>query len=461
MSEKKLPAIYLNAAPGAVIHSAEFTSEGARQFTMLTLEKGNDASQVKTWMQSAPLSQRLISETSTGGQTLLVFQGAQSPQQILGGLAQHGQQLAAPPEKPKPFNPWAWRGYTSILGQSLQIASSMKSQGNIGDRVAVFGFASLNLTANIINVLFGAQEKNDPHQQRYLQRQISADLAQYTGGAAPDPENVKPTHLAEKPKTSGEQLHDLLTKYSVTFGEIGLRTIGSMSLVFPVTQLGKAFKTFRQEGLSEAFKVAKNPNKATLMYGILMLTGKFTSFTAKEPDPYNPKPQSALDVFREKYAFKLSSVIEGSGAVWSANDRFRNQKIKNKAGNLVPDAYGGWGNVIFVGGYGVRLFAPYGTRNVNMPTLYAYVSDSLAKVPQDKLPTLLAETASKLQQHFNDPKLTAATIYGEIANDLQRHHHISVAPHISTEPPKASRVQQVTHMDRVAPSMEPGTALAQ
>jgi hypothetical protein len=346
---------------------------------------------------------------------------------VLGALAQEGEQLAPPAPVKKPFNPWAWRGYTSILGQSLQIASSMKGNGTAADRMAIFGFAALNLTANFINILFGAQKKTDPHQLRLLKQQANEQLSVYTDAQnLPSPDFIVATDNGKAATDRG--VNASLQKHSVSFGEIGLRTLGSISLSFPVTRWKSAFTVLRETGsISKAFNTMRNPNPITFGAGLVMILGKLTSMAATEPDPYNPAPPTMLDQFRQKIAFRLSSVIEGGASVWMAYDRFYKQKIK-LGGKEMPDYFGAAGNAVFFGGYGIRLAAPYGSRVVNMPELYAHIGQGLSKLSAEDLPDATVRMASQLHQHFNKAELPVSEIYTALVNELHTKHHRSVEP---------------------------------
>ena len=331
---------------------------------------------------------------------------------------------------------------TSIIGQGLQIFSSRKTIGvTASERSAILLFAVPNLIANGINMAFGGQEKNDPHQLRQLKNEVNAKLAPYVeANALPDSNDTALSHRPAKHETLGQSSSRLLKKYSVSFGEIGLRTIASVNLAFPMLHWKQAAQSFiAADTLGTRFKnlytTAKCDNKETFLVGLTMLTGKFVSFLSKEPDPYNPKPASALDSFREKVTFRLSSVIEGGAATYMAYDRFKNKKIEI-GGKKMPDYYGGVGNIVFVGGYGVRLFAPYGTREVNMPELYAHIGDALAKVPDAQRPALLVQTASDLYEHFKflpenkNHTYSLSSIYAALEKELVQYHGAvkSVAP---------------------------------
>ena len=441
---------------------------GADHLSFVRVRPNADVDSVIRLLTGEAAQQTILSRTTKENGALIVTKGTLAADALRAALAVCGETLVLPPPEPKKFNPWAWRGILSVVGQSGQLLSGYftikhrrlvskspeELSASTADAAAIVGFATLNLMANFINILFGAQKKNDPHQLRFLKdsfnKKITGEVRE--GEALPSVDR----HISESRADYKQPnaLQNFLRKYSVSFGEIGLRTIGSFSLAFPVTQYGKALKALRTQGAVAAFKAAKNNNPATYVYGLLMLTGKLVSFVSKEPDPYNPKPPSSLDVFREKYTFKLSSWIEGIGAAWSAQDRLLKQKI-HIGGKAMPDIFGGGGNVVFVGGYVIRLGAPYGSLEVDMPELYAHISDGLAKLPPDKIQARLAETSEWLADHFKEKKIEVSKIYEGIAHELTKHHRIRLAaPEVANQPSSSAApmvsppAAQVTHADR-------------
>jgi hypothetical protein len=456
---------YINQRPDSPLHSVEFATVEGIHYCFFRLAPHGNRAEVEALLQHAGIHQTIVTETKADGEPLLVTQGHATPEQILQALNTQGNSFAAAAAEAKKFNPWAWRGITSVIGQSLQIASSFTGVGAKADRSAIFGFASLNLIANFINIKFGGQKKDDKRQLRLLKEQFNQQLAPYVapGTALPDPDDnrLKAYAASEPGQTFGQQTSGFVQKYSVSAGEIGLRTVGSLSLAFPLNQMKNAVSAMKESGtlgerLGNAVSVARNSNVKTFRVGLAMLTGKFISFLAKEPDPYNPKLPSLIDHLREKVMFRLSSVVEGGAASYMAYDRFKNQKIK-LGGKEYTDHFGGWGNMVFVGGYGVRYTAPYGTLEVNMPELYSHITDGLAKLPPEHIAPVMAKTAFDLSQHFKDKKLDIATAYSEMAGMLKKHHGITLpsAPAMAAPAIAASAPAIVTPAP--APTPQPST----
>lgn len=419
---------YNNLRADSPIRSVELSSPKLGYNTaFFHLADDANAENVKAWL-SEQAGQTVISQATIEGHTLLITRGNHSQDMLLATLKERGDNFQEPKVEKK-FNPWKWRGITSIVGQSLQLFSSWKgSKPGSADRAAIGLFASTNLVANITNITFGSQKKEDPHQLRALKERFNETLVQHLPEGqtlfSPD-ENRAALRPVEKNSDSlGKKVHSVARKYSVSGGEIGLRFFGASSLSFPITKWKKGFETFSKSGAKDAFKEIRNDNPITFKVGLITVLGKIISFCSKEPDPYNPKAPSTLDKIREKVTFPLSSVVEGLGAAWMAYDRFKNQTItfgKKK----YPDFFGGVGNLVFITGYVIRFFAPYGSREVNMKELNAHITDSLAKVPQEKLPALLAQTAADLKWHFKE-KISLPEIYNQLASDLKYHHHIDL-----------------------------------
>jgi hypothetical protein len=396
-----------------------------------------DGTQFVEMAQNAGTQPQLLSSLDNeDGSHLIMLRVNEKTQALVDKLNSYGSSLAEPAPEKEGFNPWKWRGITSIVGQSLQIASSLTSGGSASDRNAIFGFATLNLAANICNMTFGGQHNPDTHQLTALKEQFNQAIAPFVENPNELPKvdsNPLASRITEmKEPTFGEQLYETARHYSVSAGEVGLRTLGAISLAFPVTQWGAAANHLRAGDIGGAFQAARNTNDVTFQAGLATIAGKFISMSAKEPDPYNPNPPSALDVFREKIAFKLSSVVEGGAASYMMLDRAnvvgKTTHTPNVFGqSLDRDYFGAIGNAVFIGGYGIRFTAPYGSLDVDMPQLYAHISDCLSHVPLEALPTALLASSASIKQHFADSPLSFTEIYSGIAEDLRKHYGIDVA----------------------------------
>ncbi len=422
----ELQPVYLNQRADSLIRAVEFSRVGNEHYCFFRLDPAADRAPLIQWLQQS--GQQVVSQQQHGGDTMLVTHGATDAAAMLQFLNGRGEQLAAPLPV-KRLDAWKWRGILSVVGQSLQLGSSFSSVEKGSDSRATLSFAGLNLIANVMNYVFGAQEKKDPHQLQMLKEKFNAQVTPVVGQQALL--RTDESRISGRPKDAtrtslGAKTYDFLQRYSVTGGEIGLRVVGSAALAFQHPVL--AVRELKAGGSpGAAFKKLCNSNPATFRVGLVMLLGKFVSLLSKEPDPYNPQPTSMLRSIREKYTFKASSIIEAGAAAYMGADKYKNNKIK-LPGIEEPqrDILNAAGNAVFVAGYGIRLGAPYGTLEVDMPELYAHISDTLAKAPREKLPELLASTAAELEKHFGDDKHRYGTIYGKLAQDLQRYHNITL-----------------------------------
>lgn len=427
-------SIYHNLRSDSPITSIEFPVEFKNDYIFFHVKNTADKETVRSQLAVIDPTRQIISETPMGDHKLWVVRINidKTQSEILEALKKNGDHFVEPEVK-KSFNPWKWRGITSIVGQGLQLFSGfLSTKKGSSDRPAILLFASTNLLANITNITFGSQKKNDPHQLRILKEEFNKKIAAYMpqGEAllTPDDQRSVLRPEAKEHESFGQKAHAVAKKYSVSGGEIGLRFFGASSLSFPITKWKKGLEKLQStRSLGAAFKEVRNTNPVTYKVGLITVLGKIISFVSKEPDPFNPAPPSWLDKIREKATFPLSSIVEGYGAAWMAHDRFFKQKIPFN-GKKYPDFFGGIGNIVFIAGYVIRFFAPYGSLEVNMRELNAHITDSLAKMPRDKLPQLLAETSVSLSQHFKAKKLNVSDIYNDLAQDLKQYHHIDVAP---------------------------------
>ncbi len=376
--------------------------------------------------------------TAANGGNIFVVKSADDLSKLVAGLNENGANLVQhEPEKPA-FNPWKWRAITSLVGQSLQISSSVCAKNSSPDVAAMAGFGALNLVANACNWTFGSQHNSDAHQLAFLKQQFTQAIAPLVEDASKLPQlESDPTksRLTEYPKKSlGAELFDTAKHYSVSVGEVGLRTIGATCLAYPINKWGEMAGHLVRGDVMGAHNIGRNTNQVTYNAGLATLVGKGLSMIAKEEDPFNPKDKNFIDTFREKIAFRASSIIEGGASAYMLADRLNmvDEQAPKKAISVLGvetdyDWLGASGNLVFIGGYGIRLTAPYGTLDVDMKHLYAHISDCLNEVPKEILPQTLMASATSLKNHFADSKITFTEIYSGIADDLLHHHGVDVA----------------------------------
>lgn len=422
--------LYNNQKPDAAILSVEISQRDECSIGVFYLRSEQQLAPVRQWMEEQGMS--IVAQTQSDGHPVLMARASKDPEEVLGTLATHGDQFVKPEPKSKAFDPWVWRGITSIVGQSLTLTSGFKRKSALEDRAALVGFAGFNLMANAANIIFGSQKKEDPHQLRVLEESFNEKYKdQLLEGRVPPAPQERHQDLykdIDQAETFGQKVYAFGKKYSVSGGEIGLRLVGATSLVFPFTPKSRwknAAGKLRDGSVGEAFDSIKNSNPVTYKSGLVTLLGKAISLSSKEPDPYNPKSGGLISTIREKVTFPLSSVVEGVGAFWMARDSW-NTKIKMFGKEHPHDYFGTVGNTVFICGYLIRLAAPYGSLEVNMKELNAHLTDMADKMPREKLPQVLAEMSVDLKKHFKDKLPDTSEIYTQLAEEMKLHHHVDI-----------------------------------
>lgn len=456
-------AFYENINPNSGLAGAEFFPRAEGNFAFFYARNPVEKERLKS--QLTGLEQTVLDETRVNGQSVLITEGNKSQMELINALESQSDRLRVPSPEQK-FHPWKWRGHFSDVGQGLNLYSSIRSGKGLDAPKLMF--AGLNLTANWVNKKYGAQRDEDRHQLHYLKEQINEKLKPYLpqGAALPSVDDTR-SELRKGPqaqKSVGEKFNDFMKRNSVRVGEIGLRYLGSVFMVLNISQFkkmgeveakeagktiakfnwGQAFRTMKGKPVSEAFGLL-NKDKTNLYTGGIYLVGKSLGLAfAKAPDPFDPKPDTAFDTFREKYAFRISSAIETAAASTLAIGSIRKK-----------DVIGGLGGASLVAGLTSRFFAPFGIKEVNMKELYAHTVDSLAVMPQDKIPGLLAKTAALLKDHFKEKPITYGQIYTDLRNKLYNENGIAVYADATCSP----QLAQESHQSRLSSSIpEPETS---
>ncbi len=512
-------ATYINQTKRSAIASVEFSPqpEGNLSFyhlsddTFSQVGYKTNKDNIRDFL-TGTLGQEIVGESEINGRPVIIARGDKSQQDIVTALESRGDKLILPQPKHE-FRPWVWRGNLSMVGQALQLTSSLlaasitkdgeayigaeyakrsggkalsenamrklvgeikaempntkftdTSKGNFekkGFDVATGMFASANIGANLTNIAFGAEKIADPHQLRWLKENFNKKLALYLPETAlPAPEEKRAPLRKEppKPRSYDQKFRDFMQRNSVTVGEIGLRYIGATALAFPMKldkwksiytkktpegkpiyktdPLGKPINGPDGKPIERSrFGIAYNyEDQFTGRAGLAYLIGKTVAFFSKVPDPFDPKPHTWVDTMREKVLFRISSATEAVAAATIAYDRYRTRRIilpqwkifGSKAGTVTRDWFGVTGGVLFMGGLVIRIFAPFGSKVMNMEELNAHITDGLARVPREKLPQLIIETAASIKEHFKDKVPEMSQIYTQLATDLYRYHHISL-----------------------------------
>jgi len=439
--------MYKNKNPASPLLAVEFTPVADGNFTYFYASTRENKQPLKDWLTGH--GQEIVAETLVDGKTVLVTHGDKTKEEMTKALEERGDKLELVKHKKK-FNAWAWRGNMSNVGQVLQVMSAAMKPKGIDSATMTFGLS--NLAANMTNLVFGGEEREDINGERTLKGKINKGLGSYLAGDDPLPEDDDRLGLRKEAKeapSAGDKAYGFMKQNSVKIGEIGLRYFGAFNMLAPVfkgkQEWQKVFTALGEGKMGAAWKSFRNPDKANFWVGVLYLFGKTLALTSKIPDPYDPTPKTALDEFREKYAFKLSSIIEGVGAATIASSRLKPgtkvnpgkvlDKIGFNFGNKQwdRDYLGGIGGLLFMGGFAIRLAAPFGTRKLDMDEIYAHATDTLAKTPPEKLPQLLADTAATMKEHLKDQPIEYGEIFNKMMTDMYRYHHIALN-NLGTEP---------------------------
>lgn len=436
-------AVYKNNDASAPVTSVEFTPVSDGNFAFFHVKPRDDKNEFKSWVTSPAIGQQIVAETIVDGERMFVTHGDKTKDELLQAIKDGGTELTLTQPERK-INLWKWRGIMSMIGQPLQFISGWNKKG--ARDYSIIGFASLNMAANFVNLIFGAQKSDDTHRLKHIKNKMNDEFGEevVTLDELIDV-NDKRAEIRKDPplpKSMGEKFYSFMQKNSVTFGEIGLRYFGGISLVAPLTRWKQAGKIMSEQSVMKGLRHALNPDVKTLRAGMGWLIGKTIAFFAKTPDPYNPEPKTTLDIIREKYLFKMSTISEMMGASYLALDRFENPNRKIiLGGKEYQDYLGGIGGILFATAFAMRLNAPYGVKEVNMEEVYAHATDTLAKTPPEKLPQLMADSAATLKEHFKDKdNITYSEIYTKMMTDLYRYHHVSL-DNLST--PQEERISQI------------------
>ena len=431
--------VYKNHRAESDIVSVEFSPVSSGNFSFFTLKSPQSTQKIRDWLGSAQVNQEVIAETMVDGHPILITHGDRDGKALLQFMNANGEQLEFE-RKSRPVNLWAVRGAMSVVGQSLQLSSAVMNKGGLD--IGTLIFAVSNLAANGVNIMFGAQKTEDINRLRFLKTGFNKELGKHLEGGPGLPDvDEKRAQLRKSDddhKTLGEKTSDFFRRYSVSVGEIGLRYLGVIGLAFPFKgkNWSKGMKALGRGELETAYKAMRNSDhgKANIDHyiGLAYLGGKTLALFSKTPDPYSDKPHTLLDEVREKYVFKASSIIEGLAAGRLAVDRFTRKKI-TIGGKTHADFLGGTGGMLFTAAFITRYFADFGKREVNQDELFAHVTDSLAQMPPEKLPQLMADAAATIQSHFKDKPMDFGEVFTQMMSDLYRYHHIAL-DNLGTEP---------------------------
>jgi hypothetical protein len=417
--------MYTNHARSTGIDSMEFTSVSNGNFSVVYVDSPAKTDLIKKQMTQPNIGQQIVAQTLVHGRPALIMQGPLSKEELLAKLHEQGERLRENiPTKKR--NPWAIRAGLGFAGQGLQLTASLMNPKK-GVDWPLFVFATTNLLANSIALSFGAQTKDDTNRLLFLKEKYSDNLSTFTENKTdlPHPnEDRSRLHYDHKDPKLKERFTDFISDNSVTIGEVALRYLGAFSLAFPANKWGAAKKAFNEGGFEAGYFAHRNPDTVAHAVGLTSMLGKTIALGSKVPDPYDTKPHGFLASFREKVPFKLGGWMEAAGWATMVAHILKN-KPEGKPYST-QQLLSAIGFAMFTTAYVIRSQAPYGKMKFDMEELNAHIVDTLAHLPPDKLPQLLADTAASVTEHFKDKKLNFGEVYTQLISDLYRYHHIAI-----------------------------------
>jgi len=422
-------AVYNVTNPDSALTAVEFTPVAEGNFSFFAAKSPEQKDVVKKWLVSE-LKQTIIAETIVKDKPVFVTRGDKTKDEVIGLLNAHGDTLALQLTQ-KPTDTWKVVTMLAVPGQGMQLASSMMRPNRKVDW-GLFAFASSNLLGHAISWMYGSQKSDDTNRLHFVKQEVNRNLAPHLppGQTLPEVNDDRSSLRDEplQPSSRSVRVNAFLRENSVKVGELCLRYFGAFALAFPTNNWGAALRKLKSGAFKEAYLAGRNSATAIHYTGMGSLTGKTIAMFAKVPDPYDDStPHSALDTFREKYAFRLGGWIEAaafSAMTWDALKNPENKIVYR--GKEYQNYLSATGAGLFTTRYAVRHWAKYGEKEMDMNEMYAHVTDALAKMPADKLAQLTADTAADITNHFKDKHLNYSDVYSRLMDDLYRDHHIAL-----------------------------------
>lgn len=440
-------AVYKNNDEKSILASAEFDDGSNTAFFYVKHEV--DVDRAKELLKAS--GQSLVAQSYIKGHTVIITQGTDSKEELFNKLASSadgGTFALATPEKPTflqwiKANGWKLRGGSSVAGQSMTLVSAIRSvskedaaAGNLNPQFdrAIGAFAILNLAANFINYVFGGQKEEDVAGLNKFDGIIAEEINRYLpeGTKKLLPDDVrKLSYMDEqelKEHNKSRSMAGLIRQHSVRAGEVGLRTLGSLAMVFDYKKLGAGLSELMKGNVKKAFLAAKVADKNTFMAGCGMVAGKMMGLFAQTYDPNDP-PKTYTGEIRQKVLWITSSFTEMIAQSFVAFDRYKNKRLV-LGGKAMPDYTGVVGNVLLtVPPYPTRLVLPYGEKVLDVGEVQARLLDELHKIPTDKMPEVAARVTARMVEHMGEKSPSFSELYKKTLHKLHAFHGICVLPH--------------------------------
>lgn len=439
--------VYDNRNERSKITSVDFSEKDGLAF--IYLKHVGDRDDVKK--QLAEIGQEVVAETRINTLPVFVTRGAENKEELFSKLKTHPSDNF---EKHVPRKKgllgflqkhgWTIRGISSFVGQGMTFVSAKIGVNEDGTKKPFESstglFAVFNLAANAINVMFGGQKERDAHGLEHLSRLISEEVNRHLPEGSEH--KLAPDDLYKTEYMNGKEKSDLakedsligrLKRNSVWFGEVGLRTIGSVCMLlspgdWKFKNWRNSFGELFKNGPKAAWDMIKVKDPLTFWAGAGFVVGKGLALSAQAYDPKNePKDEGIkgyISELRQKVFWKASSVIEFFAQNVVAYDRFANKKI-SIGGKVSKDWVGGVGNIALAEiPYPVRVVLPYGRVELDTKEVQARLVNALTQIPKEEVSTVAARITARMSEYMGDKSPEFSVLYGQVIEKLEKHHNI-------------------------------------
>lgn len=442
--------VYKNSNEDSILASLDFDDNHKAGFFFVKNEV--DVEVAKTLLKNA--EQTIVAQSYVKGRTVIITQGEDDKAALFTKLAAEGGGNFEPvqPEKPTFLqflrtNGWKIRGGSSVVGQSMTLFSAFNAvskadadAGRLNPKFdpSIGAFATLNLAANFINYVFGGQKEEDVKGLEKFDGIIADEINHYLPSEA---EQVSPDEVRKLSYMDEKELAEhnksrsaagILRHNSVRIGEVGLRTLGSLCMVFNYKKVLPGLKKLGAGELKEAFLTAKVEDKNTFLAGCGMVAGKAMGLLATTYDPNNP-PKTYTDEIRQKVLWTTSSFTEMVAQSFVVFDRAKNKRLV-LGGKAHQDMTGIVGNALLtVPPYPVRLVLPYGEKVLDVDEVQARLLDELHLIPKDKIPQVAARVTARMVEHMGNKSPSFSALYKEVLHKLHEFHKVNILPEADEE----------------------------
>jgi hypothetical protein len=405
----------------------------------------------------ANAGQQIIAQSYVKGHTVVITQGQTSKEELFNRISTEKDDKFEPVQKEKKTtlqfikdNGWKLRGGSSIVGQTMTLAAAAttvsKADALAGKLTPRFDpakgfFAIFNLAANFTNFIFGGQKEEDVKGLEKFDGIIADEVNRYLpeGEKKISPDDVrKLSYMNDKEleeHNKDRSATGIMKRNSVRIGEVGLRTVGSIALMFgPLMQVAirpwkwkSGFGEMFKGGVKQSFNAAKTKDPFTYWAGVAYVAGKIMGLTAKTEDPNNP-PTTYWEEIRQKVLWRVSSFTEMVAQGAMVYDEHNSKKLV-LGGKAHYNSLGVVGNTLLtVPPYPARLVLPYGQKVLDTDEGQARLLDELHKLPQDKIPEVAARVTARMVEHMGENSPSFSELYSKLLGKLNKYHGVAVLP---------------------------------